>query len=373
LDGEGGQVVYDQYFSGNPDAAIFRKYYGATLPANIPTLPQAVPGTVPGSGFRDVRLSLDRLTYSSRYGGSFKLSFLTTEDFQVEYREGSEAWDIAGLEMDVYARPVALRFNPNSPISRTPQGDIHLEFRPRGVVGYTVSTSGDLTLAPGDPLPNLLSALQQTAQNIVQGQSFRVDVERLSLGLVHAQFWDDIGQTNTVTAVEISDGYFFPRTTPGIPVAVVTMQVSDISLNTEPGDEEIDIRLDVNHVFEGCEFHLSDCPGFTFEFPEMDEHSATSQITIGVFHLDGDCSSLKAVGVAPSVVETDGITLEDRFDTAPLAFQTGELDCVGMKAAWDSGTFGLFTEFPVQQVLLVQDGDVRGAMTMRTRVFVIRE
>ena len=371
LNGELAQFVYGQFFAGHPDAAVFRKYYGATLPSNVPTLPDAIPGTIPGGGFRDVRLGLDRLTYSSRYGGSFKLAFLPIEDLQIEYRKGNAAWDIASLEVGVYVRPVATTFNSNGSLSSVPIGDVHVEFRPQGVAGYTVSGSG-LALQEGDPLPALMAALSATANVMVgaSGQSFRLDAGRFSHGFVHAEFWEEIGQTRTVTGIEISDDLFFPRTTAGLPVAVVTTQVSDISLDTEPGNEEINISTTAVQVFQDQD--LNSAPSFTWEFPEIDNHGATGQRVVGVFPLNWDCGRLETIVILVEVRERDDFQ-DDRFSPSPDALHLGRLNCAGMQTAFDSGQFGLFDEFPPQQFLLMQDGEVAGAMNMRTRIFVVKQ
>ena len=159
--------VYNRFFDLSTDADVFRKYYGATLPSNAPSLAGAIPGTYPTSGFGDVRLGFDRLTYSSRYGGSFKLTFRSLEDFQVEYRKANAAWDIASLEMSVYVRPVPQFFNPNAPLSVVADGNVHVEFHPVGVVGYAISTNGKLTLQEGDPRPALMTALTEAGQGMV--------------------------------------------------------------------------------------------------------------------------------------------------------------------------------------------------------------
>jgi hypothetical protein len=370
LNGTSAGFVYNDFFTGHPDAAVFRKYYGQNLPSNVVTLPSAVPGTIPGAGFGDVRMSLDRLTYSSRYGGTFRLSFLSTEDLQVEFRDGSNAWDIGALEMAVYVRPVASRFNAASALFTVPETDVHVEFSPRGVTGYSISNTSDLTPLADNGEAALATALAATAQTIRATQSLRVDATRFALGFVHAAFWEEIGQTRTVTGIEISDGSFVPRTQQGVAVAVVYSKVSDISLNTEPGGEEIVVTLSAQHVF-GTEWNSN--PIFVTEFEEMDNHSSSAWERIGAFLLDLDCPRLQTIIMNASVKEIDGFSFDDRFNTDPVAFQTGSLDCSGMQTAFNNGQFGLYRELPAEQILLTQQGEVEGAMTITHRVFVIRQ
>jgi hypothetical protein len=372
LNGGAATFVYNRFFDGNPDANVFQKYYGSPLPSNQPTQPEIVPGTLPASGFRDVRMSFDRLTYSSRYGGSFKLLFRTLEDFQVEYKKADAAWDISSLEMAVYVRPVPSYFNPNSPLYFIPDGSIHVEFRAQGVIGYAVSSNGNLTLQDGDPLPALITALAESSQSMVgsSAQTFRSDAARFSHGLVHSAFWEEIGQTRNVTGIELSDNLFLPHTSQSLPVAVVAVQVSDIRLDTEPGSEEIYITLDAAHMFSNVSIY----PSFSWEFPQIDDRGSTAWKTVGVFPLDWDCGQLETVMLTIKVQEEDGWAFDDEFDTSPDAFQTGPLPCSGMQTAFENGQFGLYKTLPEQQLLLVNDdGDVAGAMTVRMRISVIKQ
>ena len=340
LNGKTASFVYNQYFTNHPDAAVFRKYYGTSLPSNNATLPEAIPGVIPGitGGFRDVRLGFEQLTYSSRYGGCFRLEFRSLENYQVEYRNGNDAWDISSLEMFVYVRPVPTFFNPNYPINSVPNGNVHVEFRPHGVIGYSISGS-DLTVKEGDPIPALMTALAESAQNFIgtHGASFRVDSTRFSHGLVHAEFWEEIGQTNNVTAIEISDGFFFPRTTAGRPVAVVSVQAHDVRLDTESRNEEIYITLVASHMIQG----ISIPPTFIWDFPEIDNRGSTAWQAVGVFPLDWDCVHLQSI-LLMFMVREDDINLDDEFITDPQAFQTGVLDCSGMQAAFNNGQFGFY-------------------------------
>ena len=371
LNGQAANFVYDEYFANHPDANVFQKYYGTPLPSSTPTLPDAIPGTIPNTagGFRDVRLGFNELTYSSRFGGSFRLSFRSLEDYQVEYRKNNDAWDIASLEVLIYVRPVTTYFNPNNPIYSVTNGNVHMEIHPQGVIGYTVSGS-TLTVKEGDPLPDLMAALQESAEVMVGtgGANLRRDATRFSHGLVHAAFWEEIGQTNNVTAIEISDGFFFPRTTAGRPVAVVSVQAQDVRLDTEPGNEEIYITINASHQFEGGGLP----PTFSWDYHVIDHRGTTEWKTVGVFPLDWDCGQLQTVILLFDILEDDTVG-DDRFVTDPRAFQTGSLDCSGMQAAFDNGQFGFYENLPDEQLLITDDDEVEGALTARMRVSVIKQ
>lgn len=374
LNSQQATFVYNRFFFNHPDAAVFQRYYGSTLPTNQPSLPDAIPGTLPyNDGFRDLRLGFDQLTYSSRYGGSLKLTFQSLEDFQVEYRQGNVAWDIAWLGMDVYVRPVPTFLNPNAPLGSFQDGLVRVEFRPQGVIGYSVS-DGNLTVQESDPLPALLTALANSAQTIIAGgagATFRRDAARFSYGLVHAAFWEEIGLTNNVTAIEISDGFFFPRTTAGRPVAVVSVQASNVRLNTEPGSEEINITVHAEHRFDGC----TNCPTFAWDYPEIDDGESTPWMTVGVFPLDWDCGQLATLMALIQIREDDIDVFDDRFYTEPRFAETGRLDCVGMQTAFNNGQFGLYQTIPDLPMLILKDrdGGVEGALTLRMRISLIKQ
>lgn len=376
LNGETATFVYNRFFANHPDATIFQKYYGTPLPTNSPTLAEAIPGTIPSSGFKDVRLFFDQLKYSSKYGGSFRLIFRPLEDLQLEYRKSNTAWDIGALEVNVYVRAVPTYFNPNNALFSIPESNINVEFRPQNVIAYTVTTGNKLVPLEGDPLPGLLSALADTAQTIISGSTntpgynFRRDASRFSHGLVHAAFWDDIGHTYKVTGIEITDDFFLPRTTWARPAAVVSFQATNVRLNTEPGNEEIYVTIDAGHKFKNVDAPL----GYSWEFPEIDNGESTYWRSVGVFPLDWDCGQLETVFLMTSVREDDTGVFDDRFITEPRLFETGPLDCDGMKDAFNNGQVGLYRELPEQQQIIINDdGEVEGALSSRTRIYLIKQ
>ena len=295
------------------------------------------------------------------------MSFLPLEDFQVEFRKSNSAWDIASLEMDVYVKPVPMYFNPNAPIYSVPSSNIHIEYHPQGVIGYDVATNGNLTIKEGDSMSELQTALVEAAKTAAT-VAFAREATRFSHALTHSAFWEEIGPTNNVTGIEISDDYFFPRTSAGLGVAVVTVQVSNVRLDTEPGSEEIHIHMDAGHYFRG----VSQPPGYSWEFPKIDDHGSTGWKVVGVFPLDWDCGQLETIIFTMRVQETDPF-IDDWFHVD--AFQSGPLACGAMKTRFDNGQFGLYEELPEKQ-LLIEDkngGEVKGALNVRIRVYVNKQ
>ena len=368
LDGNAATFVYNRFFTGHPDAPVFQKYYGAALPSNQPTLPQAIPGTVPnGDGFRDVRLSFDQLTYSSRYGGSFKLTFLSIEDFQVEYRKGTDAWDIGALQMNIYVRPSPNQFNPNSPIT---SGTVWLELLPQQVTGYTLDPNNNaISDKPGDPMPALAVALADTAQSMRGAGTLPREAARFSYGLVHSAFWGEIGANNSVNGIELSDNFFLPRTSAGNATAVVSVQLANVRLNTEPGDEEIYPTIVATHQFRGND----NPPSFSWSLSRINDGESTGWKTVGVFPVPFDCSGLETIFLQIKFREQDDPGFDDNFITDPHTIQTGQLNCAGMQTAFNNGELGLFSNLPDQPISIVADGEVEGAVNVRMRVSVIRQ
>jgi hypothetical protein len=281
-------------------------------------------------------------------------------------------WDIASLEMLTYVKPERLYFNANSPVTSVPDGNVHVQFNPQGVIGYSVS-GNKLTLRDDDPVPELMAALVESAKKIVGnplGMIFRRESTRFSHGLVHAEFWEEIGHTNNVDAIEISDGFFFPRTSAGLPVAVVSVQLQDVRLDTEPGHEEIYITIEAAHIFR----NESIPPSFSWDYPKIGNRGSTRWQTVGVFPLDWDCLQLESVIIMLSIKEEDDLSFDDNFSTEPQAFQTGALDCSGMQAAFDNGEFGIYEQLPDEQLIIVDNDDnVEGALTARIKIFIFKQ
>ena len=152
----------------------------------------------------------------------------------------------------------------------------------------------------------------------------------------------------------------------------MTLQASDVRLNTERGNEEIYITVDAQHMFGGLT--NTSAPTFSWQLPEIDDRGSTVWQTVGVFPLDWDCGQLQTVLLMLTVREADVIS-DDLFSTDPVAFQTGALDCSGMQTAFNNGQFGLYTELPEQPLLIVKwgNGDVAGALTARVRVYVVKQ
>src|SRR5262249_50062254 len=152
---------------------------------------------------------------------------------------------------------------------------------------------------------------------------------------------DLISGNRVVTGVEISDGYFFPRTREGIPVALVTTKVSDINLDTEWGSEEIHVSLTVAHVYDGLD--QNNWPGFRFEFPEIDDHGSTLEKVIGAFPLDNNCGNISEVWIFPNVRESDPVS-DDVFRTDPMVWSitapSGLFPCSAVQAAFNNNQYG---------------------------------
>jgi len=353
---------YNNFFTGHEDAEIFQKYYGSSLPANTPTT-NIVPGTFPDSdGFNDTMLALQRVSYSSRYGGAVQLKFKTFEDYEVEVRNGTTLWDITTLEMNVYVVPIAGWFNPNYPLSSG--GRTYIEFEPHGVVAYEL-VSNNLIVLPDSNLTDLDSALREIAVQMLTS-TFAREAHRFIHGFSHSQFKDYIGPTDKVDWVEITDDFFNPHTREGEVVFTFSVRISDINLDTEPGDEEIKVTIAAQHMFDTI--NQAQNPIVSHEFREINNREGTYFRNFGIFKLQ-ECDALQAVIFSISVVEDDDFpNPDDRFDTT---FHQIAFNCSNLTSRADDGSFGLVSENTTEGVLLMDDDNVEGALTFVTRVSLL--
>jgi hypothetical protein len=194
---------YNEFLATHEDTAIFKRYYGSSLPTNRPPS-NVVPGTFPSSnGFNDIVLSLQRVSYSSRYGGTVELKFKAVEDYEVEVRKDTTLWDIGTLEMNAYVVPVAGSFNPNYLLQYSSL--TYLEFVPQEAVAYEL-VNEKLTSLPDNNLAELNSALKEIAVHLLTN-TFTRDASRFVHAFVHSQFKDYIGPTDKVDIVEITDDF----------------------------------------------------------------------------------------------------------------------------------------------------------------------
>lgn len=360
LNGKNAVWYYQDFLTGHEDSAIFQKYYGANLPSTTPTV-NVVPGTYPNAdGFDDIQMELQRISYSSRYGGSVQLQFQSNEDYEVEVRKGTTLWDLNSLIMRVYVVPVATVFNPNNPIYSAPRV-VYVEFIPSGAVAYDIAGT-ILSVRPDNALTELTNALGEYGPQVASA-NFSRDASRLVYGFVHSQFKDYIAATDKVDMIEITNDFLDLHTRAGEVTFHLNIRISDINLDTEWGDEEIVIEIAAEHVFD-----LDDRvgnPSIAHEFDAINNREGTPFRNFGVFKLD-QCAALDSVIFIIKVVEDDDFPSPD--DEYNLIANSIAFECGTLQTRANNGNFGTVSENATEGVLIMDDDSVEGALSYVTQV-----
>jgi hypothetical protein len=367
------------------DATVYAKYFSTYPPINTTTpistspLPTYVPGAFPSAdGLNDVLFGLEHVRYSSRYGGSVELHFRTVEDYEIDLRRGSTYWDITSLQMRVYVRPEANRFNPlPGPAPSNAQGVLQVEMSAQGVVAYElVSAAAQRQFVPllDQDLEGLRIKLDSIA-GVIEARpegfgsnAFRLNAVRFVYGFVHSQFQNLIEPTNKVDMIELADDFLDPHTSPGEPTFNIQLRINDINLNTEPGDEEIVVTINTLWDYQGPSGpELLGAPEREFE---LGNREGTSFRTMAQWELD-ECPFIGTIRFLIDVTEEDGGAFlgDDHFDT-DREIQVSP-NCAGLQNSVNAGQFGPGPESIHDVVLTEQDdGDVAGAMSVSTRTSV---
>jgi len=365
--------AYNDFLTASPDQSIYQKYYGSPLPSSGPPAADPAPGAFPSNdGFLNVLLSLSRIRYTSRFGGSVELLFVSSEDYQGEARSAGTRWDVGALELSVYVTPVKSLFNPLSTGLFGLASRVHVELTALDPVAYTSpSALAPLVRNPGDDGAALNNLLLQAARQLETGGAslqFRRDADRLTHAYVHTQFQQFLGPTEVVDTIWISDDFLDLATRVAEGVALLEFRVVDVNLNTEPGEEEIHFTVALQHMFEPGSVGPED-PVVSHTFREIGNREGTPFATVGAFTFP-ECDRLLASIMAISVIETDGVTQDDRYQSIVRSLEA--LDCGVLRQRFNAGQFGIVAELPVEDEVLLQDDEVKGTFSHVTRIGLTR-
>jgi hypothetical protein len=231
----GSTWYFNDYFSTCPDASWYRQYFGGNLPQNrtpirtSPPPPTYVPGEYPANpNDLEVLFRLEHITYSSNYGGSVKLTFLSIEDYEYEVRHGQTLWDVSSLEMQVYVVPRAGVFNSTSSYTIYSNNTVHVDFNAYDPVAYEIG-SGNIISRLNDTKSNELSEhLNTIGASLIN--SFTLPAVRFVHGFLHGQFQSEIGTNDFVDMIEISDGFLSMHTRAPIPMLFLETRLSYIDI-----------------------------------------------------------------------------------------------------------------------------------------------
>lgn len=332
---------FNDYFVNHPDFAPYQPFFPD---GNLPTLKtpaeNMVPGAIPGvDGAGQFVCSLDRIAYSSRYGGTVELTFRARNDVGLEVRRGDFVWDLKNVEIRVYVAPVAYGLqNPSWAYNR---GDVTCEIFSSEQTCYSVPIVGTYS-TPGTPFQALDDVhqweltqafgllCQEWAKDIAQ------HARRFVGGYLHTLFPELLGLDRIVEGINISDDFIDLHSRQGIPAASVRFQARNVisygaDLVTEP---EFRLTLDSMHVYNGgiVRGPVETC--------RVENEGDTPRIYAGQWTLD-EVSNLGSIVLRVSGVELDWPDADDVFRTYEMEI---ELDHAELLAAHNAREYGLIQE-----------------------------
>jgi hypothetical protein len=373
-------LYLNNFFSGHPNKTYYDRYFGSSgAPTSDP--PALTINPVPGNfsntdGLYRVVLSLSRIDFSSKYGGSVELLFYLKEDYEMELRKDNLLWDIRQMAVRIYVTLKPIHLN-QAPLSTPGVSNLEVEFKPMQVTAYRLQPPPGIdfiSVAPEGVADDLAGMLQVIATQIENDTNIHVKVLRLVLGRIYALHNDMFDPTtlDVVDVVKITDGALMLVTHVGQPYVKISFMLENIKINTEAGGEEIIVDGWSERFYtNGTYLYLTD-----YKTGKMDEGESTRWITADVFPLSSCESDVKIAKIQIEFyfIEDDDL-LDDRSDF--MAHEI-ELDCAEALVA-NTGNFPKLveeTESPRLAIEGVEGGDftnsiTEGAYTLRTRTYLI--
>lgn len=266
-------IYFNDFFSAvnlsGQERSIYAKYFqNGTLPTNA--LPANTPAHVPGlyrpyAGANASRyfgneliLRLDRVEYSSLYGGSMKAVFsqddmisegieLRGDDFEYEFMWGNRIFDVKGLEVAFFVNPRPGNLNPMSNVAFTFSGGAELSAQQVSMYEGGRRVKAEAVVAEKwDSLTALV------AKSLIPNLTDITSLVRFLHGFLHVQFESLIASDDKVVKLMISDNFCDLVTEKYEEVRYLYFKISAIVLpmgfNPEL-DEECKIRIDIYHSY----------------------------------------------------------------------------------------------------------------------------
>jgi hypothetical protein len=396
LDGEACTWYYNEYFNLlSPDQQhIYKMYYrtgwgsgtsvdSTVLPSGPPPSHTYVPGGghVPISGTanrylsaKPILLSLNRIEYSSRYGGSVKLVFsladippVTVEpphpdDFEFEFKAKVRTnpgetspefddylFDVKELEISIFVWPAPGNFNPSNYFADASES-IRVEFEAREPVAYKNGNRIPAALA-ADTLAEVFAALGPKIRDAyLPPSTAHKHAARFTYGFLHDQFaallppWKQMTDPrDTLNSIAISDDYVDLQTATRTEVFTMHYKMYDVVLDADPGrGEKIRLELDYLHAYKDKPSVSRD--GGTYELPPG---GGTRWEWVGTFNLD-ECNEILNINADVLVTEVDALNPDDDFGYYILPFFP---PCDELEAFSAANDFGLVERLRGEQHL----------------------
>jgi hypothetical protein len=370
---------HNNYFTFNPDSAIYQKYYYTTSNYQFPPTEQTpspengnrtvIPGRSPTSStaasLGNVLLTLHSISYSSLYGGSIRLLFYPQDDTEIELRSGDTRWDIDGLSMSIYVIPhvhTTLGLNPPQPLNYM-YGEFYIDFDFQDAVRYTGSGKQIETSANFNDLR--LALIEATsALNITQGatRSFKNTAMRFAYGFFHSQFQSMIGPNDAVDSIELRDGYADIWTHEREPVFSIMAYIRGIygGISLAEWDNEYRVTMSANHIYSDGTY----IPGPSYTFDMDDPHESSPIRYYGTWLAD-ECGNIVALEFKINIVERDPIW-DDDLEPIDDWLELADL-CTAINQAVANNEIGTIERIYVSKDL-VEDGDEWGSVSFEYRL-----
>jgi hypothetical protein len=331
-DNNTGQLYFNNYFNSHPNLSNFQRYFKTIPVQNNPPNQQRAGYAFQGStnapnGFSHLEFQLTKISCSSKYGGSIEYTFELSEDIEYEFTSKNYLYDLNSFSIKIYITPNNLALNAtntqgsnviaNSVPKIEFEYEIHTAYKKNGNYlsqNYTfpsiaIENENDRKLSKDEfdsTLEGFKSNLLASFSNLIL---FNAGVIRAINSPVFAS------SSTVVDRLQISENYISVQSHEGTKMAVISMRIKGIDVNTESGDEEFDIM-----VYEGQGY------GFQWrrlaEFTELNQNRSSPWFYLGRFPVLNNCPG-KSYYMHYDLVERDDapvvggstiFTTPDHFD-----------------------------------------------------------
>jgi len=360
MNGQAANVFYGQFLVTHPDADLFKRYYGPSLP-NTDVSWSSVPGRFPpcsqGSPAttNNIVLALTRVRWRARYGGSIELLFRSQEDFEGELCYQGVTWDLGSLEMRVYVTPTTTVLN--GAIQSPQSANVVIG----SVSGIELTTSNETAydasrIALSDPTASgtLARALADLSKSLLTSSNqhpLLLDATRFAYGFLNSQFQDDLGPLKVVDTIEISDDFLQLKTHVGQPY--VRLEVRIFHLHWD-GAEDMNVEI--------------------WTFWDPNSYAYSSDVTIpGVS--DGEATGYHTTMLWPLRVCNPSLPdasfffdVHDGDAAASKLYDLRVFNCSELQARYAANKFGVINEWHVSPVWLRVGDETQGWLSAYVRL-----
>jgi hypothetical protein len=405
LEGTNATWYYNQFFSTTEAAtnSIFRLYlrtnYNSNQAVTLPATATPVLGHVPGSGAigqnvqgttaHQLLLSMDEVSYSSRYGGTIVLSFRLAdvptpnhdqthaENFAYEVRHApGYSIDVGRLQMRVYVTPQLNLFNPVNAVSTSSAVAVEFDVPEATVYSAGVPVSEeDAKRIVREAFAALAGPIRTAIGTPTPGQ-FRASAPLFAHAFLHDQFQALIAGNEKVTKLLIADEFVDMYTEARQPYVYADWKKSGIygHLDFPTLGDEFEMRVRVYYVDnDGNKKLASD---------RTKETDAYDDETVMLFGgLVSECRSINHIELRINLKELDTLG-DDEYGAVVLDYVLN-CDAIEARAALASpvgdvpnGIFGddyavdgawVYGEAPVPE----GDNDRAMDLTWRAKAFIV--